>query len=83
MNAIVLLESVNGADIGVIQRGQQPRLALEPAAAIGIGGKNIRQNLDRHVAPEPRIAGAVDVSHPACAEERANFIMPKAPADQR
>ena len=34
MNAVALLEPVDGADVRMIQRGQQPRLALEPRAAI-------------------------------------------------
>ena len=61
----------------MIQRGQQPRLPLEPRATIGVSREDIRQNLDRHVAPQRRIARAVDVTHAARAEQRANLVRPK------
>ena len=38
--------------------------AGDPASAARPGG----QDLDRDVASEPRVAGAVDLAHPACAE---------------
>ena len=82
MNAVTLLEPVDGADVRMIQRCQQPRLALEPRATIRVGREDVRQNLDRHVAPERRIARTVDVTHPACAEERANLVRTKTLADQ-
>jgi hypothetical protein len=83
LNAFTLLDPVDGADVRMIQRGQHPRLALEPRATIGVGREDVRQNLDRHVASERRIARTVDVTHPACAEERADFVRPKTLADQR
>jgi hypothetical protein len=39
-----------------------------------------RENLDRDGAIEPRIAGAIDFTHTACADERDNFINAEARA---
>jgi hypothetical protein len=36
------------------------------------------QYFDRHVTPEPRIAGTVDLAHSACAECAHDFVRPKA-----
>ena len=33
-----------------------------------------RQHLDRDVAPEPRVAGAIDLAHPARAERRQDLV---------
>ncbi len=43
-------------------------LALEPRQAIGIGRELVRQHLDRDVAVQLRVAGAVDLAHAAGAE---------------
>jgi hypothetical protein len=43
MNAFTLLDPVDGADVRMIQRGQHPRLALEPRATIGVGREDVRQ----------------------------------------
>jgi hypothetical protein len=58
----------------MIERREQPCLALEPREAIGIGREARRQHLDRHIASELRIAGAVDFAHPAAAERRENLV---------
>jgi hypothetical protein len=49
----------------MIQRCQQTRFAFQPTAAVGVGGELPGQDLDRDVAPELRVAGAVDLPHPA------------------
>ena len=49
----------------MIERGEHLRLALEAREAIGIGGERLGQDLDRDVAPELRVARAVDLAHPA------------------
>ena len=57
-------------DVRVRQRGDGARLLLEAAKLIGIGGTCLRDHLDRDVAAEPRIAGAVDLTHAAGTERR-------------
>ena len=67
-------ESVDGADVRMIQRRRAPRLAFEAREAIGIGREELGQHLDRDVASEPRIARAIDLAHPACAERAGDLV---------
>ena len=39
LNAVGFFEAVDRADVGVIERGQHPRLALEPREPIGVAGE--------------------------------------------
>ena len=54
---------VDGQDVGMIEGGHRPGLLLEAAEAVGarraIGG----DDLDRHLSPQSRVAGTVDLSH--------------------
>ena len=65
---VVGTDIVNVADVGVIQRGDRANLALE-AFAEPLGG-----NLDGHLAPHARIAGAIHLSHAARADERQDLV---------
>ena len=44
----VLLQAVNGGDVGVVQRRQKLRLTLEARQPFGVGGEELRQHLDGH-----------------------------------
>ncbi len=70
----MLADVVDGQNIGMVQRGGGARFLLEASEALGIGGHRGRKDLDRYVAPEPRIARAIDLAHPARAKWRQNFI---------
>src|SRR5439155_7980072 len=63
-------ESVNGSDVGVIQRRQRLRFALEPRHAFGVLGERLRQHLQRHVTGELGVAGARYLAHPASAKRQ-------------
>ena len=65
-----LLEGIQLRDVRVVQRGEQLRLALEAGEAVGVGGKGRRQQLERHLAAELRVGGAVHLAHPAGADRR-------------
>src|SRR5688500_4337728 len=67
---IRFLEAVNAADIRMIQRGKRSRLTLEPRGAFRVGNEQVRQDLDRDVAIELRIAGSIHLAHPARAYPR-------------
>jgi hypothetical protein len=43
---------MNGGDVGVIERREDLRFALESRHAFGVTSKGFRQDLQRHVAPE-------------------------------
>ncbi len=58
----------------MIQRREQLRFALEAGQPIGIAGEEVGQDLERDVAPEPRVAGAIDLSHAAGAERGDDLI---------
>ena len=71
-----LLDAVNAGDAGMIQRREHLRLAAEPRQPIGVAGHARRQDLHGHVAAQPRIAGAIDLAHPAAAQQRDDLIRP-------
>ena len=67
----------------VIERGEHARFALEAGEPIGMRRELARQDLDRDVASEPRIARAVDLAHAARADLGQHVIGADAPARQR
>ena len=58
----------------MVQRGEHSRLALEARKPIRIARHCARQDLDRDVAPELRVARAVHLAHAARAEQRLQMI---------
>ena len=62
------LEAVDVGDVRVVERGEQLRLALEAGEALRVGGEGRGQDLDRDLAPELRVGGAIDLAHAAFAE---------------
>ena len=67
-HAVGLFEPVNGRDMRMIQRGEHLRFAAKPGHAVGIQRERRRQHLDRRVAIEPGVVGAIDLAHPARAD---------------
>ena len=59
-------------------REDAERASLETFDAIGIGGKVMTQYLDRDGAPEPRVAGAIDLTHTARADGSNYFVRSQA-----
>ncbi len=51
-HAVRLLEAVDRGDVGVLQLGQELRLALEAREALRVPGEVLRQDLDRDLALE-------------------------------
>jgi hypothetical protein len=62
----------------MILGGSGTRFALESLDAIGIGGQVMPQHLDRHDAPKPPVARAVDLAHAAGAERIEDFVRSEA-----
>ena len=52
----------------MIQRCEQLRLALKPREPLGVVRELVGQDLDRHLAREVRVLGAIHLSHPALTE---------------
>jgi hypothetical protein len=60
--------------VRVIQRCEYSRLALETSSALGVGRELGRQDFDRDVPPELRIARAIHLTHAARAEQCLQVI---------
>jgi len=73
----VMPELVNRQDVGVVERGDGAGLALEALQPLGLTGQRLGEDLDRHLATQPRVESAVDLTHPAGAERRHDLIGPE------
>jgi hypothetical protein len=71
--ALRLLETVNGGDARVVERGEKVRLALEARETLGLAGLR-RQHLDGDVTTELGVARAIDFAHAPGAQRAANLI---------
>jgi hypothetical protein len=56
---VALLETVDGGDVRVVELRQELRLALEARQPVGVGGERRREHLDRHLAPQRGVGGAI------------------------
>src|SRR5262245_20857511 len=59
------------------------RLAFEPQDGGRIGGERFSQDLDRHIAIEPRIAGAIHLAHAAGPERADDLVLTEAGAGRQ
>jgi len=71
----VLLHPVERRNVGVVERGENLRLALEARDAFGVGGKSFGEDLDGDLAPELRVSGAIDLTHAARAQHGNDFVL--------
>ena len=62
------------SNVGVVQRGQDLRFALEACEAFGIVREGIGEDFQRDVASEPGVARPIDFSHSAFANLCEDFI---------
>src|SRR5262249_39975950 len=76
-HAVVRREIVDREDVGMRERGDGARLPLEPFERRGVAGEIRGQDLDRHLAPEARIARPVDLAHSSRAERREDLVRPE------
>jgi hypothetical protein len=67
-------EQVNGKNAGMVQGRGRLRFLLKTPQPIGISGNKGWQDLDRHFSFQYRVASAIDLAHPACAQQAENFI---------
>ena len=68
------LKAVNSGDIGMVQRCQRLRFALEAGHAVGVLSESSGQYLDGHLAMQPGVLRAVDLTHSARADGREDFV---------
>jgi hypothetical protein len=73
--ALVLADFVDGTNVGMIQSGSSPRLALKPLQGYSIGGQPIGQELQGNVAPQGQVLGPVDHPHAAATQLLQDPVM--------
>ena len=73
-------EAVDRRDVRVVESREELRLTSEAGQALGIGRYLDGQHLDRHLAVELRVGGAVDLSHAAGADGGGDLVRPEARA---
>ena len=71
---LVFTDVVEGADVRVSEGSHDPRLALEPCAAIRVGAQFGGKDLDRDRAVEAGVAGLVDLAHAARTNSRLDLV---------
>ena len=75
-------QPVDLSNIRVIQRREHLRFALESREPVWVRGKRRRQDLQRDIAIERRIARTIDLAHPARAEGADDFIRTEMRSDR-
>src|SRR5947207_14647651 len=65
---------MDGADVGMVQGGEDLRLALEAGQTFGVGRKDLRQDLEGHIAVQFRITRAIHLAHATAPEGADDFI---------
>ena len=80
-----IADLVDGADVRMIEVRGRAGLVEEPAAILGCGrsGRSAANQLDRHGALQPLVAGAIDHAHAALAEAGLDAVLPERLADHR
>ena len=81
MHAAVIFEAVNAADVRMIERREDLRLALEAGEPIRITRKGRWQYLNRDVAIELGVVRAIHLAHAADAEQAIDAEYADLPAD--
>ena len=74
LDAFVLSDIMQRADVGMIQRRGGMGLALESLAAFETGRHMSRQAFERDDAIQPRVSRSVDLAHATDADEREDLV---------
>ena len=72
---VVLVDVVDRADVGVLERGGRAGLALEPLERLRVARQLLGQELQRDAAAELQVLGLVDDAHAAAAELREDPVV--------
>ncbi len=76
-----VLHAMDTADVWMIQRREHFRFPLEPGQSLWVGGKRLGQHLQRDIAVERGIAGAIHLTRATFAELGGDFVRPDTGAD--
>ena len=67
--AVGFLEAMNGGDVGMVEGGEQARLAREPRHHRRVFGEFSPDDLERHLAAQARVSGSIDRTHASFADQ--------------
>ncbi len=82
-DAVGFVDFVDHRDVRMLERRRRLCFLDEAGAPIRIGDELRRQHLQRHVAVQPRIAGAIDHAHTSAADFVEDFVAAERAPDQR
>ncbi len=80
VDAVLVADVVQGADVRVVQRRDGARLTLEARAPLRRGRRLLAQDLDGDGTIEPRVPGVVHLSHAAGAQRPDDLVRSEAGA---
>ena len=83
VDAVAILQPIDRADVGMIERGEHPRLAFEAGEPVGIVLERARQNFDRDLSAQPRVPRAVHFAHPTDAQQPLQLEDAEAPPGEQ
>ena len=78
--AVRPLQAVDGRDVGMVERSEHFRFALESREALSIRGDRRRQHFDRDGTLQVRVGRAIDFTHPAGSDGGLNLVWAEAEA---
>ena len=58
----------------MVERRDRARLAVEPMEAVGVVRRRVGEQLQGDLAPQARVAGAVDLAHAALSERSEDLV---------
>ena len=74
VDAFVLADIMERADVRVVQAGDHSGFAFEPLARLRAVQNPVRQHLHRNSSVEPNITGPIDLTHAARAERGLDLV---------
>ncbi len=83
MDTVVVLEPVDLRNVWMVERREHLGLALEAGEPVGVLRERGWQDLQRDIAMETGVAGAIDLAHSARADWDDDFIRAEASAGRK
>src|ERR1700722_5262264 len=74
IDSILMPNVVEDADARMIQRRYGPSFALKPFFQFGVRGEMLREDFDRYVSAQARVAGAVHFAHSTGTNRGLDFV---------
>ena len=75
-----LFDPEKRGDVGMNERGERERFTPEAGKPLRVGGVAIRKGLERDLAVQASVTGAIDLAHSALAQQFDDFEWAQTPA---